>query len=69
MWDQIWCSSSLPYSGAKTTAAVETPSHTIAEATRFLWGRTILKSPSWHVKVPRCLREQHPNAPVVVVDP
>jgi hypothetical protein len=34
MWDQIWWSSSLPYSGAKTTAAVETPSHTIAEATR-----------------------------------
>jgi hypothetical protein len=24
----------LPYSGAKTTAAAETPSHTIAEATR-----------------------------------
>ena len=35
MWDRIWWSSSLPYSGAKTTAAVETPSHTIAEATRF----------------------------------
>jgi hypothetical protein len=35
----------------------------------FLWARTILKSPSWHVKVSRCLREQHPNAPVVVVDP
>jgi hypothetical protein len=26
----------LPYSGAKTTAAAETPSHTIAEATRYI---------------------------------
>ncbi len=33
-WDRIWWSSSLPYSGAKTTAWAETPSHTIAEPTR-----------------------------------
>jgi hypothetical protein len=36
MWDQIWWSSSLPYSGAKTTAALEMPSHTIAEATQLI---------------------------------
>ena len=33
--EQIWWSSSLPYSGAKTTAAVATPSHTIAEAAQY----------------------------------
>jgi hypothetical protein len=35
----------------------------------FLWARTILKTPTWHADVSRFLREKHPNAPVVVVDP
>jgi hypothetical protein len=35
----------------------------------FLWARTILKSPSWHAEVSRHLREKHPQAQVVVVDP
>jgi hypothetical protein len=33
MWDRIGWLSSLPYSGAKTTAAAEMPSRTLAEAT------------------------------------
>jgi hypothetical protein len=35
MWDWIWLSSSLPYSGAKITAWGEMPSRTLAEATQF----------------------------------
>ncbi len=35
----------------------------------FLWARTILKSPGWHAEVSRILREKHPEAPVVIVDP
>jgi hypothetical protein len=35
----------------------------------FLWARTILQTPRWHADVSRILREQHPDAPVVVVDP
>lgn len=35
----------------------------------FLWARTILKTPSWHVEVVKFLREKHPDASVAVVDP
>jgi hypothetical protein len=28
-----------------------------------------LKPPAWHAEVSQFLREQHPNAPVTVVDP
>jgi hypothetical protein len=36
---------------------------------RFLWARSILKSPAWYAQVSRSLRERHPDAPVMVVDP
>jgi hypothetical protein len=42
MWDRLWWSSSLSYSDAKTTAWAETPSHTIAEATRSCWAVSTL---------------------------
>src|ERR1022692_1557200 len=45
MWDRIGWSSSLPYYGAKTTAWAETPSHTIAEATRSLALRVLFTVP------------------------
>lgn len=36
---------------------------------RFLWARSILKSPAWYARVSERLRERHPEAPVTVVDP
>lgn len=36
---------------------------------RFLWARSILRSPSWYAEVSRLLHERHPDLPVTVVDP
>src|ERR1019366_8631552 len=55
MWDRIWWSSSLPYSGAKTTAAAETPSHTIAEATR---KETAVDLPEGYTKAAKVVAEK-----------
>jgi hypothetical protein len=35
----------------------------------FLWARSILKPPRWYAEVSRRLRDEHPGAPVEVVDP
>ncbi len=37
--------------------------------TAFLWARATLQSPRWYADVSRLLREQHPGAPVEIVDP
>jgi len=59
----------MPDSAEATAAYLAKQSATATAGPRFLWARTILKSPSWHVEVSRLLREKHPAAPVVVVDP
>lgn len=33
------------------------------------WARSILKPTSWHAQIAEILREKHPEAPVVFVDP
>ena len=59
----------MPDSAEQTAAYMAGQAAGAANGPRFLWARTILKSPSWHVEVSRLLRERHPTAPVVVVDP
>ena len=59
----------MPDSAEATAAFMAQQAAAATNGPRFLWARTILKSPSWHMKVSQCLREQHPQAPVVVVDP
>jgi hypothetical protein len=59
----------MPESPEATATFMADQAKAATNAPCFLWARTILKSPSWHVDVSRVLREEHPNAPVVVVDP
>ena len=59
----------MPRSAEKTAAFMAEQAVAASKGPCFLWDRTILKTPSWHAEVSRILREQHPNAPVVVVDP
>ena len=59
----------MPESPEATAAYMATQAAAAAKGPCFLWARTILKSPSWHADVSRVLREKHPKAPVVVVDP
>ena len=59
----------MPGSPEATAAYVAKQSAAATNGPCFLWGRTILKSPSWHADVSRFLRDKHPEAPVVVVDP
>ncbi len=59
----------MPRSAEKTAAFMAQQAVAASKGPRFLWARTILRTPSWHAEVSRILREQHPNAPVVVVDP
>lgn len=59
----------MPDSAAATAGYMAQQSAAATNGPCFLWARTILKSPSWHVEVSRFLREKHPQAPVVVVDP
>ena len=59
----------MPDSAEQTAAYLAQQASAAASGPCFLWARTILKSPSWHVEVSRFLREKHPTAPVVVVDP
>jgi hypothetical protein len=59
----------MPDSAEGTAAYMAQQAAATANGPRFLWARTILKTPSWHAEVSRLLREKHPEAPVVVVDP
>jgi hypothetical protein len=59
----------MPGSAERTAAYMARQAAAAANGPCFLKARTILKPPSWHVEVSRVLRERHPNAPVVVVDP
>ena len=59
----------MPDSAEATAAFMAQQAAAATNGPCFLWARTILKSPSWHADVSRVLREKHPAAPVVVVDP
>ena len=59
----------MPDSAEQTAAYMAGQAAAAANGPRFLWARTILKTPSWHAEVSRFLREKQPSAPVVVVDP
>ena len=59
----------MPDSAKQTAAFMAEQAAAATNGPRFLWARTILKSPTWHAEVSRVLRKEHPNAPVVVVDP
>lgn len=59
----------LPDSPEKATQVIATSAKEVNGTARFLWARSILKSPSWYAQVSRLLRERHPELPVVVVDP
>lgn len=59
----------MPDSAEATAAYMAQQATAATNGPCFLWARTILKSPSWHAEVSRHLREKHPQAPVVVVDP
>jgi hypothetical protein len=59
----------MPRSAEKTAAFMAQQAVAASKGPRFLWARTILRTPSWHAEVSRILREQHPNAPVAIVDP
>jgi hypothetical protein len=59
----------MPDSAESTAAFMAQQATAAAKGPCFLWARTILKPPAWHVEVSRLLREKHPNAPVAVVDP
>ncbi len=59
----------MPDSAKATAAYLAKQSAAATNGPCFVWARTILKPPSWHVEVSRFLREKHPQAPVVVVDP
>lgn len=59
----------MPDSAEATAAYLASQSAAATNGPGFLWARTILKSPSWHAEVSRFLREQHPQSPVVAVDP
>jgi hypothetical protein len=59
----------MPDSAESTAAFMTQQAAATAKGPCFLWARTILKPPAWHVEVSRLLREKHPNARVAVVDP
>ena len=59
----------MPDSAEATAAYMAQRAAATTNGPCFLWARTILKSPSWHAEVSRCLGEKHPTAPVIVVDP
>jgi hypothetical protein len=59
----------MPDSAERTAVFMAQQAAATAKGPCFLWARTILKPPAWHVEVSRLLREKHPNARVAVVDP
>ncbi|MCF7673922.1 MAG: hypothetical protein K9N23_07580 [Akkermansiaceae bacterium] len=59
----------LPDSAGEAAAVIAKLAGDVGSDARFLWARSILKSPAWYAKVSQILRDQHPEAPVLVVDP
>ncbi|MBP9900306.1 MAG: hypothetical protein KBH45_02515, partial [Verrucomicrobia bacterium] len=59
----------LPDSAEAAAAVIAKLADNVKADARFLWARSILKPPSWYAKVGEILREKHPQAPVIVVDP
>jgi hypothetical protein len=59
----------LPGDAGKAAAIIADVAKQGAGQPGFLWARTILKSPRWHLDVSRHLTETHPEVEVVVVDP
>jgi hypothetical protein len=59
----------LPDSAVEAAAVIAAEAEKVSTDARFLWARSILKSPSWYAAVSQTLRERHPDAPVVVADP
>jgi len=59
----------LPDQAERAAQVIANLAKPVNEGPSFLWARSILKPPSWYVQVSRLLREKHPEAPVVIVDP
>ncbi len=59
----------LPDSAAGAAKLIADRARASAGRPGFLWARSILKSPAWYAEVSRRLREEHPDLPIVVVDP
>ena len=59
----------IPDAAEASAAFIAQQAKGAAKGPCFLWARNILKPPSWHAEVARFLKEKHPQAPVVVVDP
>jgi hypothetical protein len=59
----------LPDSAEAAATVIANLAGAVTTEARFLWGRSILKSPAWYAQVSQILRDKYPQAPVVVVDP
>lgn len=59
----------LPDSAAQAAAVIAKHAGNLKAEPGFLWARSILKSPSWYAQVTQIVQEEHPEAPVVFVDP
>ena len=59
----------LPDSAEQAAEVIAKLADGVKAEARFLWARSILKSPSWYAQVAQIMRENHPEAPVVFVDP
>lgn len=59
----------LPDAAEAAAAVIAKLADDVKAEGRFLWARSILKSPSWYAQVSQTLRDKYPQAPVVVVDP
>lgn len=59
----------LPDAAAQAAAVLAQLAGEVKGGPRFLWARSILKSPSWYAEVAQLAKEKHPAAPVTFVDP
>lgn len=59
----------LPDSAAQAAAVIAKHAGNLKGEAGFFWARSILKAPSWYAQVAQIVREAHPEAPVVFVDP
>ncbi len=59
----------LPNGAREAAAVIAKEAAAVSQTPRFLWARSILRAPSWYAQVSQILAEEHPAAPVVVVDP
>jgi hypothetical protein len=59
----------LPDSAEEAARVIADLARGVKNEARFLWARSILKSPAWYAQVSQILRDKHPEAQVIVVDP